>query len=123
MNEEIVSISDESLALRLRETIGDEPISSFARRCGIGESLVRKYLHGSQPNALNLVLLADTGRVALDWLAAGRMPREKPLPSTEEELPLNQEERDEIFVLRCYRRASRKQKVAIQTILDALSNP
>ena len=117
------NISDESLALRLRETIGDEPVSSFARRYGIGESLVRKYLHGSQPNALNLVLLADTGRVALDWLAAGRMPREKPLPSTEEELPLNQEERDEIFVLRCYRRASPKQKVAIQTILDALSNP
>lgn len=116
MNEGIAIISDESLALRLRETIGDEPVSSFARRYGIGESLVRKYLHGSEER-LNLVLLADTGRVALDWLAAGRMPREKPLPRTEEELPLNQEERNEILVLRCYRRASPKQKVAIQTIL------
>ena len=119
----MTEISDESLSLRLRDVIGDEPVSSFARRCGIGESLVRKYLRGAQPNARNLVLLADTAGVTLDWLAAGRMPRVKQPPRTEEDLPYDQEEGDEIFVLRRYRRASPRQKVAIQTLLDSLSNP
>ena len=46
---------DNQLAMRIREVIGDESVSSFGRKCSIGESAIRKYLAGSLPNSENLV--------------------------------------------------------------------
>lgn len=63
------------LAKRLLLVIGDEPRASFARRCGLPESLVRKYLAGAMPSADRLVAIADAAGVTVDWLATGREPR------------------------------------------------
>lgn len=67
--------SDETLAIRIRGLIADKSIASFARKCGVEGSLLRKYLAGSQPNAANLVKIADAAGVTIDWLAAGREPK------------------------------------------------
>ena len=64
-----------SLSERIRLAIGDEPVAAFARRCGFGESLLRKYLQGSEPSATNLAKIADAAGVTVDWLATGRGPR------------------------------------------------
>ena len=64
-----------SLSERIRFAIGDEPVAAFARRCGFGESLLRKYLQGSEPSATNLAKIADAAGVTVDWLATGRGPR------------------------------------------------
>lgn len=62
---------------RIKEAIGDEPVAAFARRCGFGESLLRKYLAGSEPSATNLARIADAAAVSLDWLATGRGPKRR----------------------------------------------
>lgn len=67
---------DESdIAARLREVMGDEPLLSFARRCGVGETTLRKYLEGAEPSTRRLVAIADTAGVNIAWLAAGRGPK------------------------------------------------
>ncbi|MFN4263060.1 MAG: hypothetical protein ACK4IT_05445 [Thioalkalivibrionaceae bacterium] len=69
---------------RIRLSIGEEPVATFARRCGFGESLLRKYLSGAEPSAKNYARIADAAGVSLEWLGTGRgsMRREsaKPLP-------------------------------------------
>ena len=65
----------DALKKRIIETVGDSKVSWFARECGFGESLLRKYLAGSQPNTLNLVAIARVGGVTVDWLATGRGPK------------------------------------------------
>ena len=67
--------ADTELKARIREIIGDEAGAAFARRCGIPESLLRKYLNGSQPSVRNLVVMARAAGVSVEWLATGR--REK----------------------------------------------
>lgn len=63
------------LALRIAEVVGDKSVSAFAKECGFGESLLRKYLAGAQPNAANLVAIAQAGGVTVDWLAMDRLPK------------------------------------------------
>ena len=63
---------DSTLKSRLIEIIGDEPIASFSRRCGFGESLMRKYLAGSLPSVTKLASIAKTSGVTIDWLATGK---------------------------------------------------
>lgn len=61
---------------RLRECIGDEPVASFARRCGFSEGLIRSYLKDDKrPGMDKLVRMADAAGVTVDWLATGRGPR------------------------------------------------
>lgn len=55
----------------------DESQNSFARRCGIGETTLRKYLGGAQPSTDRLVAMADIAGVSIEWLAAGRGPRQR----------------------------------------------
>ena len=59
---------------RLREVIGDESVTAFARRCGVGESLMRAYLSGSIPTSDKLLAIADAASVSIEWLVAGRGP-------------------------------------------------
>lgn len=62
--------------MRLDEIIRDESVSSFARRCKIGESVIRGYLTlGKRPRVDHLVSLAEAGGVTVDWLATGRPPK------------------------------------------------
>lgn len=68
---------ESQLTARIREAIGEERVSAFGRRCGIGESTLRKYLDGSMPHAINLVTIADAANVNIEWLATGRGPRQR----------------------------------------------
>lgn len=68
-------LSQESGAFisRLREIIADESVSSFARRCGIKEAVIRSYINdGRTPPISNAAALAEAGGVTVDWLATGR---------------------------------------------------
>ena len=69
--------SDATLGLqdRLRECIGEDSVSSFARRCGLPEATIRSYLDGKKPVFDKLVKIAKAAGVSLDWLATGRGPK------------------------------------------------
>lgn len=71
-------LQDESDALvdRIKEVVGDSSVSSFSRRCGFGESILRGYLaEGKRPGIDYLVSMANVGGVTVDWLATGRLPK------------------------------------------------
>lgn len=72
----------DSFPSRLRECIGEEPVASFARRCGISEGLIRSYLKADkQPAMERLIRIADAAGVSLEWLATGRGQKaRKPAP-------------------------------------------
>lgn len=78
---------ESELADRLALAIGDEPRASFARRAGVAESVLRKYLAGAQPSTDRLVAMADAAGVNIAWLAAGRGPQKgapaAPAPATQ----------------------------------------
>lgn len=57
---------------RLAEIKGGMSTLGFAQKCGISESIFRKYLAGtSVPGADKLVEIAQTAQVSLSWLATG----------------------------------------------------
>lgn len=64
----------EAFARRLRGAIGDQPVLRFAQKCGISDSLVRKYLEGSLPGVEKLIMLAKAADVSVGWLASGEAP-------------------------------------------------
>lgn len=54
---------------RLKTAIGFEPVYKFAQRCGITESVFRKYLKGNvMPGLESLVSIAKEAEINLDWL-------------------------------------------------------
>jgi transcriptional regulator with XRE-family HTH domain len=112
-------VLEETFATRLKLIIGSESISAFARRCGIGESLLRKYLNGSLPNSHNLVLIADAAGVTVDWLASGRLPRSR----AEITAQSSEIREDEFLLLMVYRESNKNQKIAIRKLIDAIRNP
>lgn len=67
----------DALAARLASLIGDEPQTTFARRCGFSESTLRNYLDGADPSRSRLVAIADACDVSIEWLATGRGARER----------------------------------------------
>lgn len=101
----------ETFASRLIHMIGDEPVSSFARRCGMPESSLRKYLTGSLPNSDNLVKMADTGGKSVEWLASGRIPKDSNF------------DKEELFVFLGYRQANPDQKKAIRILIETIQSP
>lgn len=71
-------LSNESgvLVQRMKEMIGDESVSSFSRKCGVSEAVLRSYLNdGRTPSIDKATAIAEAGGVTLDWLATGRPPR------------------------------------------------
>jgi len=112
--------NEEKLEDRLAQLIANESVSSFARQCGVGESLFRKYLKGSIPNANNLVLIADTAGVSVDWLATGRLPRNRCeiIDNTTQEV-----ESDEFYILNGYRVSNEREKKTIRALIEAIQNP
>lgn len=57
---------------RLNIAIGKESSRSFARRTGLSETVMRKYLSGeSTPNVERLVSIASAAGVSVGWLTAG----------------------------------------------------
>lgn len=64
------------LGLRLKAIIGDESVASFARRCGIAESVLRTYLRdGRMPPLDRALAISAAAAVSVDWLATGRGAR------------------------------------------------
>lgn len=62
-----------ALPARLRALIGGESVSSFGRKCGIAESVLRTYLSdGRMPPLDKALAISAAGGVTLDWLATGR---------------------------------------------------
>ncbi len=63
---------------RLKRAIGSESVNSFAKKCDVSESLLRKYLSGdSLPGTKALVAISENARVSLEWLSTGRGPMRK----------------------------------------------
>lgn len=61
-----------TVAGRLRLMLGEEAPFSFARRSGVHDSTLRKYLDGSaQPTVEKLAAIARCSGVSLDWLILG----------------------------------------------------
>jgi len=66
------SLLARAFSQRLRQVIGNRSVLRFSQECGISDSLMRKYLAGSQPGLAKLVRLAEVAGVSAEWLATGR---------------------------------------------------
>ncbi|MDB2448824.1 helix-turn-helix domain-containing protein [bacterium] len=67
-----------SFADRLRQLIGTDTVSGFARRVELGESLIRKYLKGSEPTLSRARQIAEVTGCSMEWLATGRGTPDNP---------------------------------------------
>ena len=69
---------ESELAARLVEVMGEESVTEFGRRCGIGEATLRNIIKsGAWPRTDNLIAIADAANVNIEWLATGRGQRER----------------------------------------------
>lgn len=59
---------DQAFVSRLKKLIGNDSVSQFARQVGLGESLIRKYLTGSEPSLSKLQQICDHTQADLSWL-------------------------------------------------------
>jgi len=62
------------LGARIKLCIGDESVSSFARKVPLPEATIRSYIDGRKPVYDKLVKIAAAANVNLDWLATGSGP-------------------------------------------------
>lgn len=58
-------------AERLQSLIGEGSISAFARKVGLSEALIRKYLKGAEPGLARANQIAMGANCSLEWLATG----------------------------------------------------
>lgn len=58
-------------AERLAVLIGEGSISAFARKVGLSEALIRKYLKGAEPGLAKANQIAMGANCSLEWLATG----------------------------------------------------
>ncbi|WP_299157787.1 helix-turn-helix domain-containing protein [Accumulibacter sp.] len=69
----IPSVESDALAARLKMLIRPGSVASFAKRCGLAESVLRAYISdGRMPSLDKALAIATAGGVTLDWLATGR---------------------------------------------------
>ena len=61
----------DGIQARIRKIIGSESIISFAKKCGLTESVIRSYLSGTVPSATNALAISRAAHVSLEWLIAG----------------------------------------------------
>jgi transcriptional regulator with XRE-family HTH domain len=60
-----------TFSTRLRLLIAERSVSEFARTVGLSESLIRKYLKGSEPSLSRSLQIAKACRCSMVWLASG----------------------------------------------------
>lgn len=78
----------DALSKRVLELIGGDSLLSFSRRCGVNEGTLRNIIKsGAQPRTDHLIAIADAANVSIEWLAAGRGPKQRgaapaPAPTT-----------------------------------------
>lgn len=95
---------------RLKKLIGSDSVRSFAHRCGLSDSVLRKYLAGkSEPGMSALISMARAGKVTIQWLATG----EGPMKAEEKEKGGGESEKRADFDLE-------RLQLAIETIEEAL---
>ncbi len=58
-------------AERLTQLIGEGSVSAFARKVGLSEALLRKYLKGAEPSLAKANQIAMGANCSLEWLATG----------------------------------------------------
>ena len=69
----IPAVESGALAARLKVLIRPGSVASFAKRCGLAESVLRAYISdGRMPSLDKALAIATVGGVTLDWLATGR---------------------------------------------------
>lgn len=68
---------------RLRVLIAGRTVSEFARSVGLGESLIRKYLNGSEPSLSRAHQIARVCQCSLMWLASGEGLPFEPAPKVD----------------------------------------
>lgn len=68
---DLAHVNPEQFSNRLKLALGGESINSFANRCGVSESLLRKYLSGSCPGLDKAAGIAKAAGVDIGWLATG----------------------------------------------------
>lgn len=61
----------EGFAARLQSLIGEGSVSAFARKVGLSEALIRKYLKGAEPGLGKANQIAMGANCSLEWLATG----------------------------------------------------
>lgn len=63
------------IADRIASLMDERSEAAFARKCGISQPLLRKYLTGSQPRIDKLLSISEATGVTLMWLATGQEPK------------------------------------------------
>ena len=63
---------------RLRRLKGEASVSAFARRVGMGDTIIRKYLAGATPGLDKVIQIAKALNVDVGWLATGEGSPEGP---------------------------------------------
>ena len=71
LTERETSDSGSNFADRLGLLVKETTVSAFARKVGLSESLIRKYLKGSEPSLTRADQIARLANVSLEWLATG----------------------------------------------------
>lgn len=69
---------DGGFAARLQALIGDGSVSAFARKVGLSDSLVRRYLAGAEPGLGRALQIARATNSSLEWLAGAQPLRGQP---------------------------------------------
>src|SRR5438552_7141736 len=79
-----------SIAERLRFLMGTDTETSFARRVGISQDSIVRYLQGQIPDPTSLVRISDVCDVSPDWLLRGPTNDQKtPAPKAGSDRPAN----------------------------------
>ena len=73
---------------RLKLAIGSESVRSFSKRCGISESVIRKYLAGSHPVLDKLPRIAEALNQSMEWLVTGKDAPQQTLEDLSDEFAL-----------------------------------
>lgn len=69
-------------------------VNAFAKKCELGEGVIRSYLRGTVPGIDKASAIADAAGVNLDWLVTGRGPvRSEPPDAAGASQPLVAEQR------------------------------
>lgn len=81
------NVDETGFVERLRSLLEGQSTRSFAQKAGMGDSTLRAILNGSLPRLDNLLRIAETAGVSVEWLATGK-EAQKPTFEFEDEFAL-----------------------------------
>lgn len=116
-NPENLSIGDRLILL-----IGDESISSFARRAGVSEGILRKYITGSNPGGDILIKISEASGCTTDWILTGKQPMFRSGSIAFEIDPAGNPS-PVIGLVKTYLSANENQQELIRMLIEAIERP